>query len=246
MNRIALVLAAGEGTRMKSNIPKVLHLLKGKPLIEWVLDSIDKAGFDRTIIIIGHGGEKVRDAVKGRGVEFVWQREQNGTGHAVLQAAPLLKGVNGTVVVLSGDVPLVRPSTLLDLIRSHEESAAASTVVTAEFKDPFGYGRIVRGNGGGVERIVEHKDADESELQIREINSGTYCFAVKELFEVLPALSNDNASGEYYLTDVIGRFRENSLPVAPYVVTDVWEIFGINTLEHLSLAERHIDRRDNG
>lgn len=231
---------------MKSDTPKVLHLLKGRPLLEWVLDTIDRAGFDRTIVVVGHGGERVMEAVKSRGVEFVWQREQKGTGHAVLQAAPLLEGEEGMVAVLSGDVPLVQPSTLLDLARSHEESDASCTVVTAEFQDPTGYGRIVRGPGGVVERIVEQKDADAAERRIREINSGTYCFAAKPLFDVLPGLSNENAGGEYYLTDVIGRFRERSLPVSPYVVADVWEIFGINTVEHLELAERHIDGSDHG
>jgi bifunctional UDP-N-acetylglucosamine pyrophosphorylase/glucosamine-1-phosphate N-acetyltransferase len=246
MNRIALVLAAGEGKRMKSKIPKVLHRLKGKTLIERVLDAIDEAGFDRTILIVGHGGEEVRRTVGHRGVEFAWQHEQKGTGHAVLQAAPLLSDVGGSLVVLSGDVPLIRPSTLRDLACEHEKSLSASTIVTAEFEDPTGYGRIVRGDSGGVERIVEQKDAKPEELAIKEINSGTYCFAVSPLLEVLPKLGNDNASGEYYLTDVIGRFRERDLPVAPYVVGDVWEIFGINTAAHLKQAARHIDRGDHG
>ncbi len=246
MKRIAVILAAGAGTRMKSDLPKVLHLLKGKPLIRFVLDAIEGARFDRTVLIVGHGGERVIDTVGDRNVEFAWQREQKGTGHAVLQAKELLEGESGSVVVLSGDVPLVRSKTLLDLLRAHEEAGPAATVVTAEFADPTGYGRIVRGPGGVVERIVEQKDATEEERKIGEINSGTYCFAAGPLFETLPILGNDNASGEYYLTYVIGRFRDERLAVLPFVLDDVWEIFGINTAEHLRLAERHLEGRNHG
>lgn len=239
--RVAVVLAAGEGTRMRSKLPKVLHELHGKPLIGWVLAAIEAAGYDRTVVIIGHKGEMVRRALGDHDVEFAWQREQLGTGHAVLQARDALRSASGQVTVLSGDVPLVRPETLAELVRVHREQGAAATVMTAEFDDPTGYGRIVRGENGMVERIVEQKDASEDEKRIREINSGTYTFEIEPLFEILPALGNSNASGEYYLTDVVAALRARGDGVVPFVVKDVWEIFGINTPEHLALASRHIE-----
>ncbi len=240
MNRTALILAAGEGTRMESSLPKVLHMLKGRPLLSWVLDAIDETGFDRTIVVIGHEGKRVQEAVANRGVEFVWQREQKGTGHAVLQAAPLLARRGGSVAILSGDVPLVQAETLNSLLAEHEAAGASATVMTAEFDDPSGYGRIIRSTDGMIDRIVEQKDASETERRVKEINSGTYCFAVNPLYDVLPTLGMDNAGGEYYLTDVIARFRERRLAVYPFVVEDVWEIFGINTKKHLSLVEERI------
>lgn len=241
--RVAVVLAAGEGTRMKSDLPKVLHELHGKPLLGWVLDAIDAAGYDRTIVIIGHEGERVQRAVEARGVEFAWQREQLGTGHAVLQARDALGDAEGQVTVLSGDVPLIRPETLAELMRVHRENDAAATVMTAEFEDPTGYGRIVRDRSGMVERIVEQKDASDEEKRIREINSGTYTFEIGPLFEILPRLGNANASGEYYLTDVVAELRARGEGVYPFVVPDVWEIFGINTKDHLALAARHFEER---
>lgn len=241
--RVAVVLAAGEGTRMRSDLPKVLHELHGKPLIGWVLAAIEAAGYDRTIVIIGHKGDLVRDALAIHDVEFAWQREQLGTGHAVLQARDALDTVQGQVTVLSGDVPLVRPETLTELVRVHNGKSAAATVMTAEFEDPTGYGRIVRGEDAMVERIVEQKDASDKEKMIREINSGTYTFEIEPLFEILPALGNTNASGEYYLTDVVSELRARGEAVVPFVVKDVWEIFGINTPEHLALASTHIEEQ---
>lgn len=235
--RAALVLAAGEGKRMKSDLPKVLHPLRGRPLLHWVLGAIESAGFTRTVVIVGHGGEEVKGAAGKPGLEFVWQREQKGTGHAVLQAAPLFRGFDGSLVVLSGDVPLIRAKTLESLVALHEERRAAATVITAEMPDPTGYGRIVRDARGSVERIVEQKDATEEERAIREINSGTYCFDARALFEVLPLLRAENAGGELYLTDTISLLRERGREVTPFPVPDRWEIFGINTPEHLGLAE---------
>ncbi|MFH1277697.1 MAG: NTP transferase domain-containing protein [Candidatus Eisenbacteria bacterium] len=239
-DRAALVLAAGEGKRMKSDLPKVLHRLRGKPLLHWVLDAVESARFPRAVVIVGHGGEAVKAASERPGVEFVWQREQKGTGHAVMQAEPLLRDFDGSLVVLSGDVPLVRPGTLERLVSVHEERRAAVTVITAEMPDPTGYGRIVRDAGGEVDRIVEQKDAAPEEREIREINSGTYCFDCRALFEVLPLLRSENAGGEFYLTDTIAKLRERGRVVAPFPVADRWEIFGINTPEHLGLAEKRL------
>lgn len=246
-DRIALILAAGEGKRMDSPLPKVLHRLDGKPLVEWVLDAVEAASIPRAVVIVGHGGEDVRARLASRkGLEFVWQREQKGTGHAVLQAAPLLGDFDGSLVVLSGDVPLIRARTLERLLAVHEERETAVTVITAVLPDPFGYGRIVRDAAGGVERIVEEKDATDEERAIAEINSGTYCFDAKALFHVLPAIGTENATGEQYLTDAVAAFRAEGLPVFPFPVGDHWEIFGINTPEHLRLADRQRRGKDHG
>jgi len=244
--RAALVLAAGEGKRMRSSLPKVLHVLIDKPLIIWVLDAARAAGFDRVAVVVGHGGEEVRRAVSRPGVEFVRQEEQKGTGHAVLQAAPLLADLDGSLVVLSGDVPFVSAATLAGLVRFHEKEGGAATVVTATMDDPTGYGRIVRGGRGTIDRIVEEKDAAPEEQRIREINSGAYAFDAKTLFQVLPRIGTENASGEIYLTDAIGILRSMGRAVFPYPVADRWEIFGINTPEHLEAAAAHAEGRSNG
>ncbi|MBN1826205.1 MAG: NTP transferase domain-containing protein [Candidatus Eisenbacteria bacterium] len=244
--RAAVVLAAGEGTRMKSSLPKVLHDLEGKPLLAWVLDAVVDAGFERTIVVVGHGGDRVREEMAGRDVEFVWQRERKGTGHAVMQAMPSLEGFEGTVAVLSGDVPLVRAATMRAMAERHEGEGAAATLVTVRVEDPTGYGRIVRDGAGRVARIVEQKDADEGERRIDEINAGTYCFRAAPLFETLPKLGADNAGGEYYLTDTIGAFVERGLPVLPFPVEDGWEFFGINTREHLRLAALRLRESSDG
>ncbi len=244
--RAALVLAAGEGKRMRSSLPKVLHVLIDKPLIVWVLDAVRAAGFDRAVVVVGHGDEEVRRAAARPGVEFVRQAEQKGTGHAVLQAAPLLADFGGSLVVLSGDVPLVRAATLAGLVRFHEKEGGAATVVTATMDDPTGYGRIVRGGTRGIDRIVEEKDAAPAEKKIREINSGTYAFDARALFEVLPRIGAENASGEIYLTDAIGILRSMGRAVFPYPIADRWEIFGINTPEHLEAAATHAVGRSHG
>ncbi|MFH1679658.1 MAG: NTP transferase domain-containing protein [Candidatus Eisenbacteria bacterium] len=244
--RAALVLAAGEGKRMRSSLPKVLHVLMNRTLIEWVLEAVGAAGFPRVIVVVGHGGGEVRRAVSRPEIEFVRQEEQKGTGHAVLQAEPLLGGFGGSLVVLSGDVPFVRPETLEGLVRLHEERGGGATVATAEMPDPAGYGRIVRDGRGGIDRIVEEKDATDEERKIREINSGTYAFDSKALFDALPRVGAENASGEIYLTDVVAILRGEGRSVLPYPVGDRWEIFGINTPEHLEAAAEHAEGRNHG
>jgi len=242
----AVVLAAGEGKRMRSPIPKVLHPLAGRPLIAWVLDAARGAGLSRFVIVVGRGGEEVAAAASGPGVGFVVQHERKGTGHAVQQAEPLLGRHDGPLVILSGDVPLIRAETIGGLLAAHEAGGATATVVTAEMPDPTGYGRIVKGESGLVDRIVEEKDASEEERAIREINSGTYCFDARVLFEALPSLRAENASGEYYLTDTIAVLRGRGLPVRPFPVADRWEIFGINTPAHLEQAAAHLAARGGG
>jgi len=244
--RAAIILAAGEGKRMHSDLPKVLHRVAERPLLRWVLDAVSGAGFERTVVVIGREAERIRQAVGAAGVEFVLQKERRGTGHAVLQTEPFLQDFDGSVVVLSGDVPLIRKETLIDLVLRHEKKRAAATVVTAEMADPTGYGRIVRTPGGMIERIVEEKDAAPAERKIREVNAGTYCFQARALFRALPFLSADNAGGEYYLTDTIAVLREKGLPVFPFPIGDSWEVFGVNTQEHLRLLEERMKGRDDG
>ncbi|MBI4733686.1 MAG: NTP transferase domain-containing protein, partial [Rubrobacteridae bacterium] len=185
MGLAIIVLAAGEGTRMKSTRPKVLHEICGVPMIEFVIDSALALNPDTIVVVIGHGGDKVRSSLVGYDVRFAVQDEQLGTGHAVKTTGDKLGDFSGTVMVLSGDTPLMQSSTLKKLIDVHDSSKAAATLATAELIDPTGYGRIIRSNTGLVEAIVEQKDATPDQLAIREVNSGTYCFDKEKLFDAL-------------------------------------------------------------
>jgi len=244
MERMAVVLAAGLGKRMKSKLHKVLHPVCGKPMVGHVLDAVAKAGCGRTIVVVGHGAEAVKAFVGDR-AECVLQAEQLGTGHAVMQADPLIGGEDGTTVVIYGDTPLIRPETIRAMLDEHERSAAAATLLTAVVPDPSGLGRIIRGKDGNVERIVEHKDCSEDELKITEINAGTYCFDNRKLFEALGKVKNDNAQGEYYLTDVIDILREAGETIAAYRTPDPDETTGVNDRVALAEAERLMRNRIN-
>ncbi|HCB93369.1 MAG TPA: bifunctional UDP-N-acetylglucosamine diphosphorylase/glucosamine-1-phosphate N-acetyltransferase GlmU, partial [Selenomonas sp.] len=193
---VTVVLAAGKGTRMKSKLPKVLHRVGGKAMLQHVLDAAKQAGAVRNIVVVGFGGDVVEKTI-GSQAEFVTQSEQLGTGHAVLQAKELLSGEDGTVMVLCGDTPLLTGELLKKLYDSHKEAGAKATVLTAILPDATGYGRVIRMKDGSVEKIVEHKDATEEERKVREINSGIYCFEIKALFDALSKVNNDNAQGEY-------------------------------------------------
>jgi bifunctional UDP-N-acetylglucosamine pyrophosphorylase/glucosamine-1-phosphate N-acetyltransferase len=230
-----VVLAAGKGTRMKSRLPKVLHEAGGLPLIEHVLRTAEAISLSTTIIVVGHGASAVQERLSKRlGLLFALQEPQLGTGHALLQAEPLLKGRSGTVVLLSGDVPLLRAQTLEALVNHHRRSQAAATVLTAVVGDPAGYGRIVRTNGA-IAAIVEHKDASAAEREISEINSGIYAFDLAPLFGALRRIGSQNAQGEYYLPDLVRIFREAGLGVETFVVNDPSEIAGVNS--RMELAE---------
>src|SRR5438874_4474871 len=199
-----VVLAAGKGTRMKSADPKVLHQALGLPLIEHVLRAADALGPSRVVLVVGHGAERVKAAMSKRlGLRFAFQEPQLGTGHALLQAAPFLSDAAGTVVLLYGDVPLLRAAALQRLVEAQETRGAAATIVTARMIDPSGYGRIVRDEGGRITAIVEDKDASPVQRAIEEINSGVYAFALEPLFGALQALGAANAQGEYYLPDLV-------------------------------------------
>jgi len=234
---VAILLAAGEGVRMKSGLAKVLHQVSGRPMVQWVISAVREAGVERIILVIGHRREMVRDALRDEGVEFVVQATQRGTAHAVLQAEAILRDFSGTVLVLCGDVPLLRARTIKDLLELHHSSNAMATVLTAELADPAGYGRIVRDSQGTVERIVEEKDATPQERRIREVNSGLFCFQATALLPALREVRADNQQGEYYLTDVISIFRRDNRRVAALLCPHQEEILGVNSREQLSFVE---------
>jgi bifunctional UDP-N-acetylglucosamine pyrophosphorylase/glucosamine-1-phosphate N-acetyltransferase len=228
-----VVLAAGKGTRMKSEVPKVLHRAGGLRLIEHVLRAAASLDPASTVLGVGHMAEEVRRALPERGLRFALQEPQLGTGHALLQAEPYLAGAHGTVVLLSGDVPLLRPATLRALVSTHERSGAAATVLTARVADPAGYGRIVR-EDGRIAAIVEHKDATPAQRAIDEINSGIYAFAVEPLFDALRSIGSANAQGEYYLPDLVRIYRERGLKVETVQLEDSREILGVNSRRELA------------
>jgi bifunctional UDP-N-acetylglucosamine pyrophosphorylase/glucosamine-1-phosphate N-acetyltransferase len=229
-----VVLAAGKGTRMKSRLPKVLHEVGGLPLIEHVLRTADAIAPSTTVIVIGHEAAAITERLSKRlGLLFALQDPQLGTGHALLQTEPLLKDRSGTVVLLSGDVPLLRSATLRTLVDHHRRTRAAATVVTAVMEDPAGYGRIVRANGS-ISAIVEHKDASPAEREISEINSGIYAFDLPPLFGALRKIGSQNAQGEYYLPDLVRVFRDMGLAVETFQVDDPTEIAGVNSRGELA------------
>lgn len=243
----AVIMAAGKGTRMNNpEMAKVMFPVGGKPMIHHVVERALASGADRVIAIIGYNRESVRaylgEAFAGS-VEFAEQIEQLGTGHAVMQAIPHLRDFNGDVLILSGDVPLLSAETIDALRGHHRTSGAVATVLTVKAPDPTGYGRIIRNADGSVARIVEHKDATEEERAVDEINSGIYIFSAPHLLEALGHLSNDNAQGEYYLTDVFGWFREQGRPVAAYASSDFGEVQGINTVAQLAEVDEEFLRR---
>ena len=219
---------------MKSGLPKVLHAAAGLPLIEHVLRTADSVSPASVVIVVGHQAEAVRAGMASRpGLGFVVQEPQLGTGHALLQAEPALAGAEGTVVLLSGDVPLLTPSTLQALVRRHTESGAAATVLTAVVDDPAGYGRIER-HDGRITAIVEHKDASPAQRAIREINSGIYAFDIKPLFDALRQIGSANAQGEYYLPDLVKIYRDRGLTVETVTLDQPREILGVNSRKELA------------
>lgn len=242
-NMSTVILAAGKGTRMKSDLPKVLHPLNDRPMIHFVIDAAEQLKSDKIVLIIGHKKELVMDATRERPVSFAVQSPQLGTGHAVMQAADQFEGYDGDVLVLSGDVPLLRAESLKALIDQHQASGAIATLLTTEMDDPTGYGRVVRDDDGLVKEIVEHKDASEAIRRIREINVGIYVFKGKPLFETLPTVKNDNVQGEYYLPDVLKIYVERGEKIAAVITEDTEETHGINTVDQLKNAERILNER---
>ena len=229
-----VILAAGQGTRMKSALPKVVHPIAGQPMIEHVLRTAGSVAPATITLVVGHHAEAIQGFLEGRqGLQFVRQVPQLGTAHALQQAEALLAGRTGTLVLLSGDVPLLRAATLGRLIERHHAAAAAATVVTALVERPYGYGRIIR-SGGRIARIVEERDASSSERRVKEINSGIYAFDLLPLFDALREVRSRNVQGEYYLTDLIAVYRRHKLPVETLVVDDPREILGVNSRRELA------------
>ncbi|MBG0916210.1 bifunctional UDP-N-acetylglucosamine diphosphorylase/glucosamine-1-phosphate N-acetyltransferase GlmU [Exiguobacterium sp. SRB7LM] len=244
MERFAVILAAGKGTRMKSKLYKVLHPVLGKPMVEHVVDQLDQIGVSRQIVIVGHGAEAVQDTL-GTRVEYAVQEEQLGTGHAVQMAEAELAGKSGATLVVCGDTPLLTAETLEALLAHHEAQQAKVTVLTAIADDATGYGRVVRGEDGNVTKVVEHKDASEAELAINEINTGTYVFDNELLFDALKQVGNNNAQGEYYLPDVISIVKEAGEVVAAHTAPTFDETIGVNDRVALSQAEAIMRKRTN-
>ena len=243
MNEIcALILAAGMGTRMKSSLPKVLHTVNGISMIEQVIRLCREAGCNDVAAITGFQGALVRETV-GDGISYVEQKEQLGTGHAVMQAADYLKNHTGYVLVICGDTPLLRAETIRRLIDECREAKAAAAVLTAVMDDPFGYGRVLRDDAGHMTRIVEQKDGTPDELAVREINTGTYCFEISSLLAALPKLNCQNAQGEYYLTDVFEILIQSGQIVLPIVAPDADETMGVNSRAQLAAASAILRRR---
>lgn len=243
MYKCALILAAGQGTRIKSNLPKVLHKVCGKEMVNHVIDTMRKAKIDDINVIIGRGADLVKEKTASRNVSYSLQEEQLGTGHAVKCAINFLKGKKGIVGVFAGDAPLIKSATIEKLFDTHIENNNSATLLSSIVEDPTGYGRIVR-EGNEVLKIVEHKDCTEEELKINEMNAAIYCFDIENLLSSLEKLSNDNKQGEYYLTDVIGILKDENKKVGALSI-DYEETIGVNSRVQLAEAEEVLRKRIN-
>lgn len=237
-----LILAAGKGTRMKSELPKVLHKVNGIPMVKKIMNILESLKSEENILILGHKKELVTETLGD--IKYVVQEEQLGTGHAIMMAEDVLKDYEGDVMVVCGDTPLLREETLDKLWKKHRESGAATTVLTSIYEDPFGYGRIVK-EDGLVKAIVEQKDATPEQAAIKEVNAGVYCFDSKKLFDALGKIDNNNKNGEYYLTDVIGIHVREGERVESYILEDNVEILGVNSKVELATAARVLRERKN-
>lgn len=244
MEAAAVVLAAGAGTRMKSKKPKVAHEALGKPLVRWVVDAVRDAGLERIVTVVGHGRDQVAPLVE-MDTDVVVQPVCRGTADAVNSCRDELAGFEGSLVVLSGDCPLITSGTIGRLVDMREQTGAAAVVLTMELDDPFGYGRIVRDGTGAVERIVEQKDANDAEAGIHECNAGCYCFDAPTLFHALGQVDDHNAQGEFYLTDVVALCREADYPVLALPTRDAVECLGVNSRAQLAEATRLLQQRIN-
>lgn len=240
----AVVLAAGKGTRMKSNLYKVMHPVCGKPMIEHVVDLLGEMSLSHLVVVIGHGADAVKEHL-GTRVEYAFQPEQLGTAHAVSMSSPILQDKEGVTIVLNGDTPLVRKETLQKLVLHHLSKQAAATVLTSIVDDPTGYGRIIRDENGDVRKIVEEKDATLGQKKVCEISTGIFCFDNQKLFQSLPQIKNDNAQQEYYLPDVIAILQEQACTVSACICEDPDEGTGVNDRIQLARTEKLLRKRIN-
>ena len=243
MYKCAMILAAGQGKRIKSDLPKVLHKVCGKEMVNHVIDTMRVANLNDVNIIIGKGADLVKERTKSRNVFYSLQEEQLGTGHAVKCAKDFLQGKKGVVAIFTGDAPLIMADTVEKLINTHIEKGNSVTILTSVIQNPTGYGRVIRKNED-VEKIVEHKDCNEEELKVNEVNAGMYCFDIEELLTSLERLSNNNAQGEYYLTDVIEILKSQNKKIGA-MITDFEETIGVNSRVELSIAEDILKKRIN-
>jgi UDP-N-acetylglucosamine diphosphorylase/glucosamine-1-phosphate N-acetyltransferase len=237
-----VILAAGKGTRMKSELVKVLHPLCGKPLLSYVVEAARSAGSHDISIIIGYQADAVREKFRDWDLNFIEQREQLGTGHAVLQARARFADYTGAILVLCGDVPLLQSATLISLWACHRQEQTAVTVLTTVLTNSTGYGRIVKQPDGKVSRIVEERDATKAEKKIKEINTGIYCVDSRFLFDALRKINNENAQQEYYLTDIIAIAHESGAGVSSLISADHREVMGINTPQELREAHIYLEK----
>lgn len=240
----SIILAAGQGTRMKSKLPKVLHPLLGRPMLQYIVDAANKVGSSRTIVVVGFEGQQVIDTI-GPKLEYVWQKEQKGTGHAVMMARNILSTLTGDLLILYGDTPLLRAETIKDLVDAKRTSQAVAAVLTTEVKNAAGFGRIIRGGDGNITAIVEDKDASPAQKEIKEVNTGVYCFDIPHLLEALSDITPRNAQGEYYLTDVIKIFVEKGLKVTGWVTDAAEEVMGPNDRIQLASTENFLKQAIN-
>ena len=233
-----VVLAAGKGTRMKSSLAKVLQPLKNQPLLNYVLDSLAPLNPDLSVVVVGFQSEKVKEVFSDRGLIFAEQKEQLGTGHAAQQAESALSDFSGDVLIVCGDMPFIKSQTLIDLVNKHRETSAGCTVLTLKTSEKKDFGRIIRGGNRAVAKIVEQKDASESEKKVDEFNSGVYCFDKSLFCKALGSIGNNNAQKEYYLTDTIEYIVVNGFAVETVQIRDAVQLSGINSQEDLQEAER--------
>jgi bifunctional UDP-N-acetylglucosamine pyrophosphorylase/glucosamine-1-phosphate N-acetyltransferase len=236
----SVILAAGKGTRMKSQKAKVVMQILKKPMVRYVVDACIGAGVKRNIVVVGHQAREVTKAA-GEDCEFVVQKEQLGTAHALMQARELLKGYAGDVVVLVGDAPLITSKIIGGLIRHHQKTGADATLITAYFENPPPYGRILRDKNGKVIKITEELDADESVKAIKEVNSSHYCFKAEVVLPLLSEIKNDNVKKEYYLTDIVEILNKHGYKVETYQVDDPRLILGINTYDEFLTCQQIMD-----
>ena len=243
-NIMAIVMAAGKGTRMKSKKSKLVQKIYGKEIVKRAVENAQNAGIKDIVAVVGYQKEEVME-VLGNSVKFAFQEEMLGTGHAVMQAKEFFKGKRGKVLVLNGDVPLLRPETLNKLIEKSIENREYATLLTAIYDNPTGYGRIIRDEGGNIKGIVEEKDTTSEEKEIKEINAGIYCFDIEELFSALEKIKPNNAQGEYYITDVIKIMNDKGLKTGAVIVEDNTEILGINDRIQLEMLTKVLQMRIN-
>jgi bifunctional UDP-N-acetylglucosamine pyrophosphorylase/glucosamine-1-phosphate N-acetyltransferase len=242
--RAAIVLAAGEGKRMRSDIPKVLHRIHDRSMITMVLDTLKSLNFERIVVVVGFKGEMVEEELKDYPVTIVWQHEQLGTGHAVMMGREALEDFDGTTLVALGDVPFLSAATIEGLFDIHMRTRAKATCLSAVLDDPTGYGRVVRdGDTDIIREIVEHRDASREVLKINEINTGTFCFDNRLMFKTLSQIDNDNAQGEYYLTDCVKILYRNGFRVSVAQAADADEGLGVNSAQQLKELSRKFDSK---